>query len=277
MRNDKGTNETPMLPVHRRDNRLIKKISIPPAQRAFGRGIGDYAQAAEPFQRYWETMPGNMQMPGPSPITTPPVPMDPVKVADGQLQARQIADAISCQAIFTKRGNWIEPPSDAIMIDQSTIADGISVPLSGAEVTVLTLTMPDRFYGVIYRFGNELETDVAFQNVQWKIIVNGSPLPFSFYDGTTVHTGAFRAQLGKANTPVELAMPIILKYNDTVLLTAQALNGAAHTAYARMTGWMYAVKELDGAGSVQETCQYTGVVPLMRGGTTGAGSGQTLY
>lgn len=257
------TNQSPMLP------------GSPPKRKK--NGMGDYASAAEPFQRYWETMPGNLKMPGPTPITTPPVRMDPEVVAKQQLQANQIMEALSCIALFTKRGNWVEPPSDAVMIDQSTIANGISIPASGVQVTVLTITIPDRFYGVIKFFGNELETDTAFQNVQWQMTINDSPLPFSFFDGTSVHTGAFRAQLGHANQPSELAMPIILKYNDTLTLKAQSVDSASHTAYARMTGWMYGVKQLDGAGSVQETCQYTGIVPLMRGGTTGSGSANIMY
>lgn len=262
-------NGSPMLPTRKVNPRNINKIDL----RKMKRGIGDYAQTAEPFQQHWNIMPGNMQMPGPSVVTQPPVPLDAQKVAEQQLQAKQIAQSLSCQSQPVKRGNWLEPPSDAIIIDQSTIASGIPLPGTGALTTVLQVVVPDRFYAVIAQFGHELETDVAFQEVQWQILVNNNPMSFSYYDGTNVIPGAFRAQLGKANTPTILACPVIAKYGDTIFLKAQSVNGAAHTAYARFCGWMYAVKSLDGAGSVSEDCQYTGVIPLLRGG----GGGQTLY
>ncbi len=260
-------NSMPLPMRAKAQNRIPSRRMMPRAQ------MGDFMSAPEPYQRHWESMPGNVAMPGPSPITMPPVPLDANKVAEQQLQANQIAQSMACQSQPVKRGNWVEPPSDAIIIDQSTIATGISLPGTGALTTVLIITIPDRFYGVIQQFGHELETDTAFQQVQWQIFVNDGPMPFSYYDGTNVIPGAFRAQLGKANTPTVLACPIIAKYGDTITLKAQSVNGAAHTAYARFCGWMYAVKELDGAGSVNEACQYTGVVPLLRSG----GTGQTLY
>lgn len=263
--NGNGNGFLPMTP--RRDGRIPgRKV----AQRA---QMGDFMQFTEPFQRHWETLPGNVKMPGPAAIAMPPVPLNEQKVVEQQVQANQIAQAMACQVQPVKRGYWVEPPSEAIIVDQSTIASGIAIPANGALTTILQVVIPDRFYGVVSQFGHELETDTAFQQVQWQIMVNDSPLPFSYYDGTNVIPGAFRAQLGKANTPTVLACPIIAKYGDTIYLKAQSVNGAGHTAYARFCGWMYAVKELDGAGSVQESCQYTGVVPLLRSG----GTGQTLY
>jgi hypothetical protein len=231
-------------------------------------GVGDYAQQGEPHQNYWQILDKNMRMPPQRPVIIPPVPMDPGQTMNNNALAKAICECMACTVIQTKAPNWVEPPSSALMVDQSTTADGIPIPAGapGAFTEVLRITVPDRWYLVISNFGNALEDDVAFQNVDWQIRINDRAMPFAQYlGGGSILGGIFSAQLGEPQNPTKLAMPIIAKYGDTVITLARSNNGAAHNAFARMMGWMYPISMIDGAG---DPCSPTGMIPLWQGGAT---------
>lgn len=232
-----------------------------------GGGMGDYAQEGEQHQRYWQVLQHNMPMPPQMPVISPPVPLDTQTVLNNQDLAKAICECMACTVIQTKAPNWVEPPSYALMVDQSTTADGITLPAGapGAFTEVLRLQPPDRWYMVVSHFGNALEDDVAFQNVDWQIRINDRAMSFQQYLGAgAVLGGIFSAQLGDPVTPTRLAMPVIAKYGDVVRVMARSNNGAPHTAYARVMGWTYPIQNIDGAG---DACQPTGMIPLWTDGT----------
>jgi hypothetical protein len=233
-------------------------------------GMGDYAATGNPHNTYWQSLEAVKSFSPPPPVMIPPAQVPSEMVQNVNLMTSALVDAIACTPLLVKKPYWMEPPSDAVMVDQTTIASGIAVPATGAWVDILRVVVPDRFYGVICGLGNMLEDEAQFVNVEWQVRINNAPLSFSMFDGTNVVPGVFRAQLGDPVDPTILRMPVIAKYKDTITLVARSLDAIAHTAYARMTGWMYAVRQIDGIGSEREGCQYTGTIPLMSGGGTGA-------
>lgn len=228
--------------------------------------MGDYAQTGEPHQNYWRVVNHNIAMPPPRPVIQPPVAMPMEEVDRAKLLSMAICECISCTMLQVKRPNWMEPPSESAMVDQSTTSDGITIPAGapGAWTELIRLSTPDRWYGIFNRFGNALEDDLAFTNVDWRILINDRPLGFSQYLGAgVVSAGIFNAQLGDPANPTTLEMPIITKYGDVLSVQARSVNAAAHTGYARVMGWMYHVRSIDGAG---DACNPTGMVPLMMSG-----------
>jgi hypothetical protein len=268
MKDLKGRQASPMMDPPERPRVRPNPRGGPPIQ--VGRpGLGDYAQEGEPHQRYWQVLKHNIAMPPQMAVIQPPVPVPTeVKISNQDL-ARAICECMACTVIQTKSPNWVEPPSSALMIDQSTTADGIPIPAGapGAFTEVLRVVAPDRWYLVLSHFGNALEDDVAFQNVDWQIRINDRALPFQQYlGGGTILGGIFSAQLGHPENPTKLAMPIIAKYGDVVRLFARSNNGAPHTAFARFMGWMYPISMIDGAG---DACSPTGMIPLWTDGGSG--------
>lgn len=228
--------------------------------------MGDYAQQGEPHQNYWTILEKNMRMPPQRPVITPPIPMDPGQNMANNALAKAICECMACTVIQTKAPNWVEPPSSALMLDQSTPADGIPIPAGapGAFTEVLRLTAPDRWYMVLSHFGNALEDDVAFTGVDWQIRINDRAMPFQQYiGGGSVIGGTFTAQLGDPSEPTKLAMPIIAKYGDVVRLLARSTNNVQHHAFARFMGWSYPISTIDGAG---DPCSPTGMIPLWMAG-----------
>lgn len=228
--------------------------------------MDDYAQQGEPHQKYWNVLEKNMRMPPQRPVITPPVDMPSDKVLDNNHLAKAICECLACTVIQTKAPNWVEPPSSSLMVDQSTPADGIPIPggAPGAFTEVLRVVAPDRWYLVISHFGNNLESLAAFLGVDWQIRINDRAMPFAQYiGGGSVIGGTFTAQLGHPEDPTRLAMPVIAKYGDVVILLARSTDGAAHTAFARFMGWMYPIPMIDGAG---DPCSPTGMIPLWMAG-----------
>lgn len=229
-------------------------------------GLGDYAQFNEPHQKYWQVQDVNRPMPGMMPVIEPPVEISTQTMIHNQDLARAICECLSCTTIQVKRPNWVEPPSNALMLDQSTTSDGITLTAGapGAFVEVLRVVVPDRWYAVISHFGNMLEDAAAFANVEWQIRVNDRAMPFTQYTGGGVVVGGiFTAQLGDPANPTKLSMPVIAKYGDSIRLMARSTDGNQHTAYARFMGWLYSVANVDAGG---DPCTPNGMIPLWTDG-----------
>lgn len=229
-------------------------------------GFGDYAQTGEPHQKYWQVLNHNIVMPPQMAVIQPPaeIPTD-IRINNQDL-ARAICECMACTTIQTKAPNWVEPPSSALMIDQSTDSAGITLPAGspGAFTEVLRMVAPDRWYMIISNFGNAVEDDTQFPNVDWQIRINDRALPFQQYaGGGSVIGGIFNAQLGDPATPTKLAMPIIAKYGDVIRVLARSADNHDHLAFARFTGWTYPLANIDGTG---DACSPTGLIPLWTDG-----------
>lgn len=254
---------------------MIAPPGRPRVRRAPGSGapifFGDYAQQGEPHQKHWEIERPNVVMTPQQAVVTPPVEIPTETLISNQHLAQAISWALSCTMLQTKNPNWMEPPSESLMIDQSTDSSGIPILAAGNWVEVLNLVVPDRWYMIISHFGNMLEDDAAFLNVDWRIMINDRPMPFQQYmGGGIVIGGLFTAQLGNPANPTRFAMPLIAKYTDIIHVHARSTNGVAHTAYARMMGWTYPVSNLDSRG---DACNPTGMVPMWGSAVPGGGIG----
>ena len=105
--------------------------------------------------------------------------------------------------------------------------------------------MTDRFIGVITKLGNGGEA-AASADIRWSLQLNTAPVRWY---------GSFDTQLGEVVQPSELAAPGgILPTGSRLRLIAQAKAATAHTAYARLQGWMWAAKRLSADGSFSEQC-----------------------
>ena len=236
----------------------VKGVPIGPVPQQ----MGDYAQEGEPHQKYWQILKTNVVFPPQPAVMVPPTQIPSEVVLYNNHLARAICECMACTVIQTKRPHWIEPPSESLVVDQSTTSLGILLPggLPGPFTEVLRFIVPDRWYMVLEKIGNALEDDVAFQNVEWRIQINDRSHPIQQYlGGGVVMGGVFTAQLGDPANPTKMSMPLIAKYGDVVSLQARSRNGANHTAYARMMGWKYPVQTIEMAG---EPCRQTGLVPL---------------
>jgi hypothetical protein len=243
------------------------RAMMPPPPRHF---IGDYAQEGEPHQKYWQILKANVEFPPQMAVIVPPSSIPTEIAIQNNHLARAICECMACTVIQTKRPNWVEPPSESLMVDQTTTADGIPIPAGapGAWTEVLRIVTPDRWYTVLDKIGNALEDDVAFTNVEWRVQINDRSHPFQQYlGGGIVLGGIFTAQLGDPSSPTKLSMPIMVKYGDIVSVQARSVNNEAHTAYARLVGWKYPVHTIEMAG---DPCRPTGMIPLWTdGGSNG--------
>lgn len=214
-----------------------------------GKGMGDYAQFGEPFQKHWDVEKPNIEMPPARPVIRPPIKIEERTATEYDYLANRIKQYLSCNLYYVKNPNWVEPPISAHGIDISTNSTGIAIPAGapGAWVQILVYTVPDRFVGVIKGVGNALEDDAAFPNVEWQFRINDRPLSGFQTLGSAAST--LRIQFGDAANPFTLAMPIVGKYRDVIELRARSIDGNAHTAYARWVGWSYPVRTITNDGS----------------------------
>ena len=105
--------------------------------------------------------------------------------------------------------------------------------------------MTDRFVGILTHLGNEGEA-AAGADIRWTMQLNNAPLRYY---------GNVDTQLGAVDRPTDLAKPgILLPTGCRFRLIAQAKAATAHTAFARVQGWMWAARRLSADGSFSEQC-----------------------
>ena len=230
----------------------------------FGIGMGDlHTQETSPGERYWDSsrtgraiVPGGAGDPTGRAVAERPAPCLPPdlqKIIDCLCPAIEKAFACAldrCRPIITRPPNWLAPPVTAVPIDLFTAGAGVALPAGsgqtpGTATAVLTLDVTDRFVGIITHLGNEGEA-VASDDIRWSMQLNTAPVRYY---------GSVDTQLGEVTRPTELAKPgILLPTNSTFRLIAQAKAATAHTAFARVQGWMWAARRLSADGSFSEQC-----------------------
>lgn len=222
-------------------------------------GVGDiHTQVTEPGQRWWETYRTGRaesliqpvtRMPTEMPVL-PPEAMKYLPLVKGWIdQLCACVNSLKCAPLINQPHAHLAPMVSAICVDVFTNASGVqlagSYPPPGPCVPIICLDVPDRFMVVLDRFGNELEDHLSYGDVRFSMQRNRTPIRCY---------GDFDVQLGRFVDPTRFSSPIILKHKDRFCLQGQSKSGANHTAFARITGWAFAVTEITGDGSYKEFC-----------------------
>lgn len=238
---------------------LVSPGTRPPAPPE-GKGVGDiHTQMTEPGQRYWERYRAGRAESDPfgKPVAIFKGPLDVPEDAKKYLPLIQpmidrlcaCINSLRCDPLIVQPNPHLAPQVSAINVDLFTPAAGREItgayPGPGACVDILTINVPDRFIVVLDRFGNELEDHNAFGDVRFSMKRNRTPVR---------SYGNFDVQLGEFIDPTKFSSPIILKHKDVWKLQGQSISGATHNAFARITGWAFAVTEITGDGSFKEFC-----------------------
>lgn len=196
-------------------------------------GLSDiHSQVTSPGERYWEQW------------------RNPRGPAAGGLRSaggRGKPKPAAAGPVYTQPMTWLAPPVTAIAIDVFTPAAGViltgAYPGPGACVDILSIDVPDRFILILDRFGNELEDHDSFGDVRFSMQRNETPIR---------SYGDFDVQLGRFDDPTKFGAAIILKHKDQFRLKGQALGATEHTAFARLIGWAFAVRQTSADGSHSE-------------------------
>jgi hypothetical protein len=230
-------------------------MSVQPPQ---GKGVGDiHTQVTSPGERYWDRYRQGRAESLIKPVakmpTPPPIPDDAKKYLPMvQTYIDKLCECINslkCSPLTMQPHPHLAPQVSAINVDVFNGAVGKEItgayPGPGPCVDILTINVPDRFIVVLDRFGNELEDHNAFGDVRFSMKRNRTPIR-SYVN--------FDVQLGEFIDPTRFSSPIILKHKDVWKLQGQSVSGATHFAFARITGWAFAVTEITGDGSYKEFC-----------------------
>ncbi len=211
----------------------------------------------DPNQPYYDALRQSRTYPGENPITRPPSKLpadDPLRMlinkltTDKRLRSDVIEitrEIISSCLFYTKAPNWVTPPITSRNVDIFTDCDGITLPATDPDttVTLLSFRVPDRNIAVFTRFGHALEDATAFPEVDWE---------FTGTKQEPAYSPPFCGQIGQMLDPFIFPMPIIRKGGETINITATNTGAAAHTAFARLTGFMYAPKDITDNGSYNQ-------------------------
>lgn len=150
-----------------------------------------------------------------------------------------------CGTYFVKNPNWVEPP-----VTGSCLAVFNNAPVvlarGVAASTIITVTIPDRFVGILQSFGEGLSAPADSPFVRRSIVINGIAHPCY---------GDVRFPLGKMDAPTDFKMPIILKHQDVVTVTAELLAGAPDATVdfqARLDGFSFPAHDISQSGTYDQ-------------------------
>ena len=213
-------------------------------------GMGDVrTREDDPGEGYWDS--GNMPraMPQPpavaknrEPVRLPSVLKDVPAILDRAL--RKSEKRLRNGVYFNQPQPHLKPIVTAISVDLFTAAAGVTLTEGSAlgdEVTILSITVPDRFIVVLDRFGNQLSDHLDFGSVTFSMQRNEAPLR---------SYGDFDVQLGEFIRPTPLGAPIMLTGNQT--WTLKAATTKTTQAFARIQGWAWAVRKSTNDGSYDD-------------------------
>jgi len=130
------------------------------------------------------------------------------------------------------RPEWLDPPLTAKIVDARN--EGTVLAAGALNVELLRFQVPDRYVGNFIDFGHALSNPALFGTVTWVINVNEAPE--EFYNG-------FTRQIGEYIRPTRFPSPIKVKFNNVITVTASNPGVLAVTAFARIRGWIFSVKE----------------------------------
>lgn len=213
-------------------------------------GMGDIrTKESDPGEDYWNSRSMPRTMPkeesvarNRAPVRLPSPLKDVPEILDRAF--RKAEKRLKCGVYFMQPQPHLKPIVTAISVDLFTAAAGVTLssgsPL-GNEVTILSITVPDRFIVVLDRFGNQLQDHLDFGSVTFSMQRNDAPLR---------SYGDFDVQLGEFIRPTPLGAPIMLTGNQTWAL--KAATTSTTKAFARIQGWAWAVKKSSNDGSYDD-------------------------
>ena len=153
-------------------------------------------------------------------------------------------ETLKCVTVFTQPTTWLAPPATALGVDLFTPAVGVAIPgVQAHPTTVLSIPeVPDRTFVILQSTGLEMEPG-GFGKVRLSYQRNRTGI--GSYTDVDV-------QLGPFSNPTPFGSPIILKHKDTFRLQAISKDGAPHTVYARIKGWLCAARTATSGGDFSE-------------------------
>ncbi len=217
------------------------------------KALGDIAtRQVDDDQPYWDLLEGQRVFPETSPVLSPRVlNIDPVAIKG--LSEILCNDIINESLFWKYPGNWIKPPITARNLDLFSDCAGVNLPAAAANQTVLlTFRVPDRHIALFTRFGQALEDATAFDDVEWE---------FAGTEFEPAYSPPYLGQIGSMLNPYEFPMPLLRKGGETITILARNTGAGAHTAFARLVGYLWAPKDYrperyrSGAAGTNRTCQ----------------------
>jgi len=137
----------------------------------------------------------------------------------------------------SRRPSHMDPPFQAQPID--VYASGVTLVGGSPDFTpIVTFKVPStQFRAEIQSLGQAAETDAAFNDIEWQVVVDGTPYhPWEAVD----------MQLWQIVPPTPLSSPIHLISNRTITLQAVSLSARTHIVSGRIGGWFYPVRSETG-------------------------------
>jgi len=150
---------------------------------------------------------------------------------------------LQCGTYFVKGPNWIEPPITARAFD---VRNEVCVPVPagsgspGAETTIISADVPDRWVGTALGFGHAVENPAQWADLKWSIKVNKAPIP-SYHN--------FVQQIGEFVDPTMFPAPFKLKHLDKIEVTVTNSGAVEACVFARLYMFMFPAKMVTQDGS----------------------------
>lgn len=164
-----------------------------------------------------------------------------------ELLSRMLEQTFRNFQLTARPPSHVKPPYGSTPIDAFGVTGGVALPAvgaAGAFTDICSFQMPaGSKRGEITHAGQCLESEFAFNDVEWRIVVDTTP--------STPWNGFFK-HLWNFLPPTELAAPVHLQGNQTVRLQARAILNP-HTADGRLTGWHYLMRANVGGLTAQST------------------------
>ena len=170
--------------------------------------------------------------------------LSPAKEAEVAEAAKTIARAMSIEAPFVRRLNYLDPPPDADPIDAYTDLDVLLLAPS-TNVVILRIILPSGSIGIINRIANDLDTPAAYPQVTWnfrfkdRLMVISSKWQWNNPLAEAISYKGWHRRLGLLDNPTRMEMPLIFRDGGILELIASNADVVAHRAQARLMGWQY--------------------------------------